>query len=712
MSTRYPWFARSGAAADVAAHMHARGLQPSGKHDKPHVLALWDAIGCVHELNGMRNDAAGRIQQYGHERELQIMALHAIRGAEKALDRKVSDSVERLRANSAALRDPYADNLRTQAVMRHARGEPSRLAKPLVDLDEKLTAGQIDEASYRAQRSAVFKAHSSDPQAMEDAYARIDQRRNDIARTRDANAERYRREGIATTWSKYTQKLRMADLQRFEQNLEELETSADRLIDKRTVSLVNWLEAPLLIDTLEDYHPTNLQDGVVFEDVVGQAIFGIGSSTVGAAKLDAWIAEARASVKTNLVWRAIALNHEPAIAEVDTALAAALAHTGTPLTEASATAALANLKNLQRLADTYKKAQSVYNTNTKAVSASGTRAFGVKLSPINARGVDVLAITLGDRVYKALGLARTGDFVAEKIIQFVFSLRAFVDPRDAIGLVIAQARSEGISRSQTLQRVRTARAFMQLAPVQASHHADDLTRAWKAFGNTHADGAANFKDARLAVVVGMIEGFNFAKLAAQSQGDDRSRAMIAASGLTIMAALADVAAAPAKSLFGSDAWTHQRLKLVGGVLGGVASMIGAGVDFADARTATSKDKKWLFWLYLGKGFVGSLGGALTLVATFSYAAPALQRLTGSAAIGAAARVVGTRAASVIAARILIMSAGAWITLGLVGLQLLVWMFVDDALEDWCDESAFGAHKKFTTSDEQMKAFDKAVLEVL
>ena len=388
-----------------------------------------------------------------------------------------------------------------------------------------------------------------------------------------------------------------------------------------------------------------------------------------------------------------------------------MAHAGTPLTEASTTAALANLKNLQRLADTYKKAQSVYNTNTKAGTAGGSSAFGVALSPVNARGIDVLAISFGDRVYKALGLAKAGDVVAEKIIQYVFSLRAFVEPADAINLVKAQARLEGIGRAQTLARIRTARAFMQLSPAQAGQ-ADELRRAWSNFKNSHAEGSANFKDARLAIVVGMIEGVNFSKLAAQSQGDARSRAMIAASGLTIMAALADVAAAPAKSLFGLDAWTHQRLKLVGGVLGGVASMIGAGVDLADASTAASKDQHVLYKLYLAKSAAGLVGGTVTLAATFTYAAPALQRLTGSAAIGAAAHVVGTRAASVIAARILIMSAGAWITLGLVGLQLLLWIFVDDALETWCDESAFGKHKKFTARDEQLKAFDKAVLEML
>ena len=42
------------------------------------MLALWDAIGITHELNGYRNDAAGWLKKYGDERELQIGAFSAI----------------------------------------------------------------------------------------------------------------------------------------------------------------------------------------------------------------------------------------------------------------------------------------------------------------------------------------------------------------------------------------------------------------------------------------------------------------------------------------------------------------------------------------------------------------------------------------------------------------------------------------------------------
>ena len=150
------------------------------------------------------------------------------------------------------------------------------------------------------------------------------------------------------------------------------------------------------------------------------------------------------------------------------------------------------------------------------------------LKGINTRAVDASVISAGDRVFKALGLAKVGDVVAEKIIQHVLSLRAFVHVDDSIQLIKVQARTEGITTRQMLERIRTARTFMQISPVK-SGAADELAAAWSKFRNTHADGPANFKDARLAVVVGLIEGLNFADLVRKSQGDDRSRAMIMAS---------------------------------------------------------------------------------------------------------------------------------------------------------------------------------------
>ena len=42
--------------------MRQSGKRPDGGSHPPMLLALWDGIGITHELNGYRNEAAGRIK--------------------------------------------------------------------------------------------------------------------------------------------------------------------------------------------------------------------------------------------------------------------------------------------------------------------------------------------------------------------------------------------------------------------------------------------------------------------------------------------------------------------------------------------------------------------------------------------------------------------------------------------------------------------------
>ena len=726
MSTRYPWVIAKTESLpqEVLDKMIARGKAP-GRGDggaKPHVLALWDAVGIVHELNGYRNEAAGRIQQYGQERELQITAMNAIEGVKQALQNRARDQIRNTRDSFVWQWTPEDTKQRLANVIKQSN-DPVHIARErdLCRRWELDAAKRADKllAQSRAQ-GILFTSSMTDAQwnalqakidlKIDEDLKKFQQKDADgtSAADRWKKAEDYKAENA---WPKYEKKLNTAGQTAFKQKYDAFLEAANKIIDARAVELIKWLEAPLFIDALEDFDQNNIADGVEFDYVIGESIMGLGATKSGADKLDAWVKDAKASNKSNLLWRAIALNQKDGIAEVDSAMQAALAHTGTSLTEASATAALANLKNMQRLADTYKKAQTVYNTNLKASAAGGSKAFGASLKAVNTRGMDAVVISAGDRVFSALKLNKGGDWLAEKIIQHMFSLRAFVDPADSKALIIAQAKSEGLTRTQILQRVHTAKAFMNVAPAVAGQ-ADDLSRAWSNFKVKHTDGPINIKDARLAVVVMVIEGLNFSKLLAQSKGDARSRAMITASGMSIASALFDIASVPAKSLFGSEAWNYQRLKLMGGVLGGFASGIGAFFDVQDADKEFTKKNITLGVLYSMKALIGGAGAAMTLASTFTYAAPLIQRLTGRVAVGAAARVVGGRAAAMVATRILFMSAGAWITVGVVVIQLLIWAFSDDDLQDWCEACAFGTSKEYKDAEQQFQALEKALLEVM
>lgn len=87
-------------------------------------------------------------------------------------------------------------------------------------------------------------------------------------------------------------------------------------------------------------------------------------------------------------------------------------------------------------------------------------------------------------------------------------------------------------------------------------------------------------------------------------------------------------------------------------------------------------------------------------------------LTGSPVAAGAARAVGARAAAIIGARILFMSAGLWITVGIFGIQVFIWVFTDNELQYWCERCAFGkSPDKSWTPKRQDEEFFKALQAV-
>jgi hypothetical protein len=210
---------------------------------------------------------------------------------------------------------------------------------------------------------------------------------------------------------------------------------------------------------------------------------------------------------------------------------------------------------------------------------------------------------------------------------------------------------------------------------------------------------------------------NFSKFIADCamRNDTKSWWGLTASGITITSTLFDLASVSVKAVSGAESWNYQRLKLAGGVLGSAASVITAVLDFKDAKKFSNKENYYLVCAFLAKGMLGSANGALTVAVTFTYAAPMIRRLTGRAVIGAATQAVGARATAIIGARILFMSAGAWVTVIMFGIQILIWVIVDDDLQEWCEYCAFGKKRNsangYLNVKYQQEALQKALKEM-
>jgi hypothetical protein len=718
-TTRYPSYNRKAQTKDVVALMKQAGEKPDGQVRPPVMIALWDAVGITHELAGFCHDVLGWVDKYSHERELELGAMNAIEGLKKALPEKAVASElhnQKTTYGPTALEHDLetSRNARRRANAAHMPEPRRSQTLEVCDILEDWEAKGLKPGTLESELN--FADALPEP-GRSSQIKRIRGEAEQLLSTRSATAKAATKKVRATAWTKYQAKLDQTAYEKFQRNHQTLMSSAERILEDRTGDLIAWLESPSLIAALSEFHTDDLVDGVVFDQQVGEAIHGMNASVKGGAKIDEWVRQMKTD-ESNLLWRAVALNQKQSMEELDAALAGAKTHQSERTLAATLGWTGYTTKSLKALADTYKKVISFQNANSSASSANGSKAFGVTLRPVNMHGIDKLVATTGDRLFKAFSVPGLADYASEKIIQHVFSLRAFVSAKDSSELIEAQAKNEGLVRSQQLQRLRSARVFLAAdTPAIRTAQAEALGKAWEKFKTSDAKAAGAMKDARLALLVMLIEGVNFHKLIADCaiKNDAKSWWSLAASGVTITSNLFEIASVPAKSLFGAESWTYQRVKLAGGLFGSSASMIGAFLDIRDAFKFHGKGYTWIAGAYAFKGILSVANSGLTVAATFTYAAPLIGRITGNTTLGVATRVVGARASAVIGFRILFMSAGGWITAVSFGIQILIWIISDDALEEWCSLCIFGqktnSRDAYRTIKTQADALEKALLEI-
>ena len=270
------------------------------------------------------------------------------------------------------------------------------------------------------------------------------------------------------------------------------------------------------------------------------------------------------------------------------------------------------------------------------------------------------------------------------------------------------------TRGQLLKRLATTNAFMASASQEmAEAQSERLKAAWQ---RVAAGGEDKLRAPRIAALVILIEAMNFNKLLydCHKKGDMKSWSSLAASSMTITSGLIDIASVPVKEELrqlgdkGAASWSVQRLKLAGGLLSVAATGIGVIWDGVSAKDSIAKDRMKLGTLYVIKLAFGAVSGGITAATTFTHAAPLLGKLWQGEAIQAAAGAAGARASTIIGARILFMSFGAWLSLGAFATQVVIWMQPDD-LQVWCERCAFGKSRELGwTPRQQFDELEKAL----
>ncbi|WP_047624311.1 hypothetical protein, partial [Enterobacter sp. ZOR0014] len=110
----------------------------------------------------------------------------------------------------------------------------------------------------------------------------------------------------ARSWAPYQKKLNTARQANFDTCYTSLVDTVNAIFQKRIVSVVNWLSAPVLLAVLDDFHCEVQRAGLFYQSAVGMAMHGINSCPAGAAKIDGWWNEYSTKNRENLLWRHVA----------------------------------------------------------------------------------------------------------------------------------------------------------------------------------------------------------------------------------------------------------------------------------------------------------------------------------------------------------------------------------------------------------------------
>jgi hypothetical protein len=712
-STRYPWAdGRTGTADKAAEMLKLRSKKKDGSAHPGVVVALPDAIGCAHEMNGYRNDVAGCIARYGDERGMQITAVNILDGLEQALKQKALDEIEQPWQWTA-----QDSATRLKGVKPSASAEDKALEQDLCARWERDAAARVPQ-SMAQQRSINLargrSAYGADQVRIDKSIAvrqKTIANNPQISKERHASADQSAKADYAKCMQRIDPKARDA----FKNNWMAFLAAADKTIDKRTIELNKWLDAAALQTALDDFHPVNVADGAAFEAVVAKIIMGISSSAAGGKKINDWVKEAQAK-PGNLLWRAVALNQTDIIEALNDIMAQAKQQVDTPLSETAVLAAQGTTKHLAKFSDLIKKALSLHNT---------LRKDGVIRVPTG--GLEKILMAVGERFFQPF-VKKGVDTLAEKWVQSLLLLRTGADYTHTMALVMAEAKFGKIGRTETLMLMSMGQA---IAGQQTSQGFNALKQAWKDLAGAAdtpkansnpalAGGFNEARDLRFAMVATLLQGLFAWKLsqdAANDPNNQKLQGQLFAAQLSFGAGVIDLGATSIKGLnaVGDKALSFQGLKIAGGVLSAGAGVIAGQLDFEEAEKAKLKNNYALARLYRLKGYANFAGAGFSALATLSYAQPAMGMIEKRFVTSAVARGLSYGAARLVAARAILMLGGMGFSLAVLAIQGIVWVFSDSELQIWCEQCAFGNErqkKSYSTPEIQMQRLGEALQEVM
>jgi hypothetical protein len=712
--TRYPTYIRQASPASASQALvrlmkqigtKDRGSDGAASNHPPMMLALWDSIGNVHELNGFRGDPASWLDLYvTKERPLQVGALqdidaaHAIVQSRTEQDLKSREAMGHQALSMTALGQPEAQSaLAAQRARALTSADPRRAAQINAYYDDMtwMAANNIP-ASYQrrlvqlAESTSAGSANTSMPYT--GAYRdQLMSGARSYAQAQPGAHNRNFTTMMSYNWSRYEARVKRQDVENFRKKYKALQSAVFDLQESRSADVGKWLQSKLFLDTLEDYQSTDLLDAIAFEVVVTDGLAGIGSTPKGKAILDALVTQLDPVQPASLVWRVVAMNQKDARQELGQLLKTALAKKDMPLESGQGqTGHSPGVAAVISASGMIGKLNGYYKNLAKLALESDPKKISPLAGLLKRLEVDLFGMTVGDAIFAKFRVNQLGDFVGEKIVQTVLLQRAGVSYSDAMALVRKQAELEKLSRQETIERLLKARSLLRTgAPANAPKSTQALYDVWNAMKSTD-EGVKALRASRIAAVAALLEAVNFYKLMTAAPDRD-TRIRLVQSGASMLSALITITMTPYYAAL-KDSIRSQSWKLVGGGLSSFGTFIFAWMDVEKVSDAFDKDKFDALGIYTAKALIGGAAGVATLIDATSTAAPLLKKLAvryGTNVVIEAVEAVAARVVAWAALRAVTMLTGWEVTVGLLVLQAMADWLTPNELESWCSRCAFG-----------------------
>ncbi|MDG9771018.1 T6SS effector BTH_I2691 family protein [Klebsiella michiganensis] len=692
-SSLYPWAQnRSGRAGATVTAMENRseGMTPL-------LLPLWDPVGIVHELNGWSQDVLGRQAQFLQERELECATrtnLDAVRTLLEGNAESLEDAMRRRRMDSPLLTDEYLDT-RLQALEKRYKDKPDVLAQ--IRADDRLVRkwhAQNVTASYPESvlmsPPEPLAAHQRRVAAIQ---AQVDE---ELALNLPEPSQDF--SGVrAQSWAPYQKKLNTTRQANFDNCYTSLVDTVNAVFQKRIISVVNWLSAPVLLATLDDFHCEAQRAGLFYQSAVGMAMHGINSCPAGAAKIDGWWNEYSAKNRGNLLWRHVAANNPQLISELEPYLATVKGKKDeevTPLTATAVTAAL-----MQQVSN-MKKLEGYYQKSLSAV-VKGLRENAGKLE-VQLFNTDAFIVTVGDRVSRILLVDKAGEKLATTAFRLVFMVRAGIPSETVHALVDEYLKDAPALRQTVLEGIRRSGRFMASRNEVTAIRQTMSSRLAEHFATEK--GQAEYRLAGINSLLLVLNAMDFIYLCGQVREEKKPLSSLMASGLAMVSQGTSVILPAIEKGLEARELTVSWVKGVGAAAGGAASMFSVYADGANTYEEFQNNRFVLMSVMGLKTFVDGLAVTKSVgLLLEQFSKPIAKKIAG--------KITGALAWELLGIRILAVLMTWEVLVAITLLQVVVTWISDDELQVWCKKCVFGTAPFNRSVTDQNKALEAAIKDI-